>query len=482
MGEPVSAIPFQLKDENLLQYDTYVHGRWLPARRNGKFPVIDPGSGKVWAECAEGSSDDVETAVHSAHVAFEGYSKFTPRRRAQLLLRWHQLIEAAKDDLAKILVHETGKPLAEALGEVDYGLSFIWWFMGEADRITGMTTVAAIPGRRSFVIKQPIGVVVALVPWNFPIALMLRKASAALAAGCTMVVKPSPETPFTSTALGYLATQAGFPPGALNIIPTSLENTPSLAEALCLHPRVKKVTFTGSTRVGKIISGLCARNLKKATFELGGNCPFVVFDDANVDHAVDQLMALKWRHAGQACVTANRVYVQDGIHDEFVQKLVEKASVFKVGHGMSDGTTMGPVTTSRGLEHAEDLVKDATAAGAKLVLGTGQRLQVDGFADGYYMAPTILTNMADDMFMSCDENFAPILGIYVFEAEAEVVRRANDTSMGLASYVFTKDVDRLWRLFEKLEAGMIGLVSTCIPVLCSIVLFHAQAILFIDQF
>lgn len=459
MGASNPAIPFELKDESLLRFDTYVHGRWTPARLNGKFPVIDPGSGKPWAECAEGTADDVEPAVHSAQVAFESYSKFTPRRRAQLLLKWHQLIEAAKDDLARILVHETGKPLAEALAEVDYGLSFIWWFMGEADRITGVTTVAAIPGRRSFVIKQPIGVVAALVPWNFPIALMLRKASAALAAGCTMVIKPSPETPFTSTALGHLASQAGFPHGVLNVIPTSLRNTPSVAEALCLHPCVKKVTFTGSTRVGKIISGLCARNLKKVTLELGGNCPFIVFDDASIDHAIDQLMALKWRHAGQACITANRVYVQDAIHDEFVRKLVEKASSFKVGHGMSDGVTMGPVTTSRGLEHAEDLVKDATSAGAKAVLGTGQRLKIEGYSDGYYMDPTILTNMADDMFMSCEENFAPILGVYVFEAEEEVVRRANETSMGLASYVFTKDADRLWRLFEKLEAGMIGLVS-----------------------
>ncbi|KAI1851202.1 hypothetical protein JX266_003277 [Neoarthrinium moseri] len=457
MGEAQYTRPFELKDDSLLQKDCYIHGKWVPARRSGRFPVIDPGSGKTWAECADGTSDDVEPAVHSSAIAFEAYSKFTPRKRAQLLLKWHQLIDAARDDLAKILVHETGKPLAEAQGEIDYALSFVWWFMGEADRINGTVTTSAIPGRRSLVIKQPIGVVAGLVPWNFPIALMLRKASAALAAGCTMVVKPSPETPFTATALAHLATQAGFPPGVLNVIPTSLENTPILAEALCLHPVVKKVTFTGSTRVGKIISGLCARNLKKATFELGGNCPFIVFDDANMDHAIDQLMALKWRHAGQACITANRVYVQDGIHDAFVQKLVEKVSAIKVGHGMADGTTMGPVTTSRGLDNAEELVKDAVSAGAKLALGQGQKHKVDGYPDGYYMSPTILTNMADDMFMSCEENFAPILGIYVFENEREVVQRANDTSMGLSSYVFTKDVDRLWRLFEKLEAGMIGL-------------------------
>ncbi|KAI4597182.1 hypothetical protein KJ359_004694 [Pestalotiopsis sp. 9143b] len=457
MGEKQESIPFKLQDESLLQYDCYIHGGWTAARRNGRFAVIDPGSGQPWAECADATTDDVEPAVHSSHVAFEGYSKYTPRRRAQLLLKWHQLIEASRDDLARILVHETGKPLAEAQGEIDYALSFVWWFMGEADRITGTTTVAAIAGRRSLVIKQPIGVVAGLVPWNFPIALMLRKASAALAAGCTMVVKPSPETPFTATALAHLATKAGFPAGVLNVIPTSLENTPSLAEALCLHPAVKKVTFTGSTRVGKIISGLCARNLKKATFELGGNCPFIVFDDATLDHTIEQLMGLKWRHAGQACITANRVYVQDGIHDAFLEKLIEKTKALEVGHGMTEGTTMGPVTTSRGLDNAEELVKDAVSAGAKLALGNGRRHKVEGFPDGHFMAPTILTNMADDMFMSCEENFAPILGIYVFETEKEVVKRANNTSMGLASYVFTKDVDRLWRLFENLEAGMIGL-------------------------
>ncbi|KAI0126758.1 Aldehyde/histidinol dehydrogenase [Xylariales sp. AK1849] len=436
MGEWQTARPFELRDEGLLRHDCYIHGKWVPARRRGKFPVIDPGSGNVWAECADGTTDDIEPAVHSAHIAFESYSTITPRHRAQLLLKRHQLIDAARDDLAKILVHETGKPLAEAYGEIDYALSFVWWFMGEADRIQGSTITSALPGRRSIVIKQPIGVVAGLVPWNFPIALMLRKASAALAAGCTM---------------------AGLPPGVLNVVPTSLENTPMVAEALCLHPVVKRVTFTGSTRVGKTISGLCTRDLKKATFELGGNCPFVVFDDANLEQAVDQLMALKWRHAGQACITANRVYVQDGIHDVFVQKLVDKVSSIQVGHGMAEDTTMGAVTTARGLDHAEELVKDATSAGAKLISGSGQRLKVEGYPDGYYMAPTILTNMADDMFMSCEENFAPILGIYVFDTETEVVRRANDTSMGLTSYVFTKDVDRLWRLFENLEAGMIGL-------------------------
>lgn len=363
---------------------------------------------------------------------------------------------AAKEDLARILVHETGKPLVEARGEIDYALTFVWWFSGEADRGEhGTTMTCAIPGRRALTIKQPVGVAAALVPWNFPIALALRKAAAALAAGCTMVVKTSPETPLTAVTVAHLATQAGFPPGALNVLTTSLENTPAVAEALCLDSRVKKVSFTGSTRVGKLIAGLCAKNLKKTTFELGGNCPFIVFDDANVEQAMEQLMALKWRHAGQACVTSNRLYVQSGIYDGFVEKLISQTKALKLGHGMHEGTTIGALTTPRGLDKAEELYKDAVDKGATAVLGNGKREN----GDGYFMAPTILTGMTDKMAMTNEEIFAPVLGVYCFDTEDEVVKRANDTPLGLASYVFTKNVDRLLRMFEGLEAGMIGLVS-----------------------
>ncbi|KAH8647808.1 aldehyde dehydrogenase domain-containing protein [Xylariales sp. PMI_506] len=448
-------LPFELSDSELLKFACYVNGSWTPAQRGGTFEVQDPGSGKVWATCPDCTAEDVEPAVRSSYDAFQIYSKYTPRRRAQLISAWHQLIVAARDDLARILVHETGKPLAEACGELDYATSFTWWFAGEADRIQGSTITSAIPGRRSVVIKQPIGIAAALVPWNFPVALVLRKASAALAAGCTMVVKTSPETPLTALCLANLAVRAGFPPGALNVLTTSLENTPSVAEALCLNPLVKKVTFTGSTRVGKIISNLCSKNLKKHTLELGGNCPFIVFDDASLDQAVDQLMSLKWRHAGQACITANRVFVQKGIHDSFVEQLIEKTKLLKLGHGMTPGVTLGPVTAERSLDKAESLFQNATANGAAVVLGTGQRDTSQG--GGYFMAPTILTGMTDSMNMGCEEIFAPILGVYAFETEEEVLRRANDTPMGLASYCFTKDVDRLWRMLENLDAGMIGL-------------------------
>lgn len=311
----------------------------------------------------------------------------------------------------------------------------------------------AAPNRRVFTIKQPIGVAVALVPWNFPVAMVLRKAGAALAAGCTMIVKPSPETPLSCLALAHLAQKAGFPPGAFNVLTTDLENTPALSEALCKHPLVKKVTFTGSTAVGKIVARHCAEGLKKVTLELGGNCPFIVFDDAGLQQALDALMLLKWRHAGQACISANRVYVQSGVMEKFTRMLTEATTKLKLGHGAEQGTTMGPVTTSRGITKALNQVSDATNHGAKVLLG-GNKVENKS---GYFFEPTILTGMKSEMLISREETFAPVCALYEFETEAEVVKMANDTSMGLASYFFTKDVDRTWRMLEGLEAGMIGM-------------------------
>lgn len=370
-----------------------------------------------------------------------------------MIYKWDSLIKENRDDIATVLVYETGKPRAEALGEIDYATGFTWWFAGEAERIQGTVFQPALPDRRIFTIKQPIGVAAALVPWNFPIAMILRKVSAALAAGCTMVVKPSPETPITVLILAHLATQAGFPKGAFNVLTTDLDKTPELSEALCRHPLVKKVTFTGSTRVGKLVAKICADGLKKVTLELGGNCPFIIFDDANLDQAVTQLAALKWRHAGQACITANRVYVQSGVFDKFIQLYIEKTKQIVIGHGADEKTTMGPVTTPRGVEKAIKLVEDARKRGANVLTG-GKK--VEG-KDGYFFEPTIITGVTHEMDVSCEENFAPICGFTKFETEDEAVNWANDTSMGLASYAFTKNVDRIWRLFENLEAGMIGL-------------------------
>lgn len=433
-------VPFELKNPDLLKSDSYVHGQWVKAKSGKTFEVIDPGSDKAWIACPDNTAEDVDAAMQSSYKAFKQYSTMNPRKKAELILAWHNLITENKDDIAKILTHETGKPLAEAYGELTYSLGFTWWFAGEAERIQGYISTPSAPNRRTFIVKQPIGPAVALVPWNFPIAMILRKAGAAFAAGCTMVVKPSPETPLTCLTLAHLATKAGFPDGVFNVLTTSLENTPSLSEAMILHPITKKVTFTGSTRVGKLVAGLCARNLKKCTLELGGNCPFIVFDDANLDQALEQFMALKWRHAGQACITANRLYVQAGIYDKFTEMLVEKTKNLKLGHGAKEGTTIGPVTTPRGLVKAQAQAEDAVKHGAKLVLGTGKpekgATEEEGSGKGkgvggYFMAPTVLTGMSHDMLMAREETFAPVCGLFRFETEEEVVKWANETSMGL---------------------------------------------------
>lgn len=404
----------------------------------------------------DNAAADVESAVHSAHDAFQSFRKTSPRSRAQWLVKWDSLIRENLADLATLLVYETGKPYAEARGELAYALTFVIWFAGEAERIQGTCFVPSAPNRRVFTIKQPLGVAVALVPWNFPVAMVLRKAGAALAAGCTMVVKPSPETPVTAMALAKLASEAGFPDGVLNVMPTSLANTPSLSETLCKHSLVKKVTFTGSTRVGQIVANHCSNSLKKVVLELGGNCPCLVFDDADIEAALGELVGLKWRHAGQACITVNRFLVQAGIYDKFMQRFVDETAKYVVGHGAAEGTTLGPVTKPESVERAERLVKDAVERGARVVRGGG-RVSPKGGEGGYFFEPTILADMSAESLISCEECFAPISAFYKFETEEEAVRLANDTPMGLASYAFTKNVDRIWRLYEELEAGMIGL-------------------------
>lgn len=363
--------------------------------------------------------------------------------------------------------------MSEALSEVDYALGFAWWFAGEAERIRGSVAVPSVNNRRTIIVKQPIGVCVALVPWNFPVAMIIRKVAAALAAGCSMIVKPSPETPLSVMALADLAHRAGVPAGVLNVITTDNQNTSTVSERLCKHPLVRKITFTGSTIVGKLIAKHCTEGLKKLTLELGGNCPFIVFNDADLDDAVAALMILKWRTAGQACTHANRVYVQSGVFDKFSQKMLEETQKIRVGHGATQGTTMGPLTTSRGVQKIERHVADALGKGGRLLCG-GQRPEL---SKGYFFNPTIIANMSSDMLTSQEEIFGPLLGLYRFESEDEAVKMANDTSMGLASYFFTKDVDRTWRLLERLEAGMIGmntgkyprmhLAISCLPMITS---------------
>ncbi|KAI1813706.1 aldehyde dehydrogenase [Poronia punctata] len=453
MAHAKPLIDLKLSNPELFRNDGYVDGQWVGAKSGKRFDIIDPGTNKPFASCPDMSVEDVDAAVEAASAAFTSYRKFTPLARSVLLAKWDTLIRENKEDLARILVYETGKPLAEARGEIDYAAGFTRWFAGEAERVQGTTYPAALPGRRIFTIKQPIGVVAALVPWNFPVAMVLRKASAAFAAGCTMVVKPSPETPLTALTLAYLAEKAGFPKGVMNVLPTTLDNTPSLSEALCKHPIVKKVSFTGSTRVGKILSAHCADSLKKLTLELGGNCPFLVFDDANLEQACDALIPLKFRHAGQACITANRVYVQRGVYDKFAALLAEKARNLRVGHGLDEDTTMGALTVPQGLDKTASQVEDAKKNGASILTG-GNRLEIN---NGYFFEPTIIAGATPNMKIASEETFGPLLALFPFDTEEEAVKAANNTSMGLASYCFTKNVDRTWRLFENLEAGMIGL-------------------------
>ncbi|KAL0938736.1 succinate-semialdehyde dehydrogenase [Colletotrichum truncatum] len=466
-------LPFNLTDAGLLNRDCHVHNKWISSRSKKRFAVLDPGTGRVWATCPDCDRDDVNPTVKSAFTAFQVFSSDTmSSERSRLLTAWHQLILAARLDLATIFVHETGKPLPEALAEVNYGANLVRWFAGEAERfqqvvspgpfpsdspLPAMTsnppTPNTIQGRSSAVLKQPIGVVLALVPWSFPLAITLRKAAAALAAGCTVIVKPSSETPLTALALACLANRAGFPAGAFNVITTSLNNTPLVAEALCMHPMVKAVSFTGSKRVGKRVAAACTRNLKRLSLDLGGNCPFIVFEDADLETTAKELAALKWRHAGQACIAPNRCYVQRRAYESFSKFLVAEAKKLKIGHGMARESTLGPLTTIRGLYKAEALCKDAMDKGAVKLLGTGRR----ELGDGYFMSPTVLGGMEDSMLMCREEVFAPVLGLYVFDTEDEVLRRANDTPVGLAGYVFTKNPNRMRRVFERLDAGVLGM-------------------------
>ncbi|KAI2484444.1 NAD-dependent aldehyde dehydrogenase [Pyrenophora tritici-repentis] len=445
-----------LRDPSLLRDRCFVNGKWTESNSAETFTIVDPGSNLPFATCPASDAYDVDTCVQSSHAAFEIYREVNPRARAKLLLAWHQLIEENKHDIAKIVVCESGKPLAEAIGEVEYGLGFTWWFAGEAERIRGSVAQPSFSDRRVVVIKQPIGVAVALVPWNFPVAMIMRKAAAALAAGCTMIIKPSPETPLSVLALVELAHRAGFADGVLNVLTTDMQRTPEVSEALCKHDLVRKVTFTGSTAIGSLIARHCSYGLKKLTLELGGNCPFLVFDDADLDSALSALMILKWRTAGQACTHANRIYVQKGVFDKFEGMILDAVSRIRVGHGSELGSTMGPLTTPRGIEKLEKLIEDARSKGAIVKTG-GQR--PPHLPTGNFFEPTVISEMTSDMLAYREEIFGPLLCLYRFETEGEAIKHANDTSMGLASYFFTRDVNRTWRLLEKLETGMIGMNS-----------------------
>ncbi|XP_023368060.1 succinate-semialdehyde dehydrogenase, mitochondrial isoform X2 [Otolemur garnettii] len=434
----------------LLRTDSFVGGHWLPAAAT--FPVHDPANGAVLGMVADCGVPEARSAVRAAYEAFSSWRAVSAKERSSLLRKWYDLMIQNKDDLAKIITAENGKPLKEAQGEVLYSALFLEWFSEEARRIYGDIIYTSAKDKRALVLKQPIGVVAVITPWNFPSAMITRKVGAALAAGCTVVVKPAEDTPFSALALAELANQAGIPPGVYNVIPCSRKKTKEVGEALCTDPLVPKISFTGSTATGKILLHHAANSVKKVSMELGGLAPFIVFDSANVDQAVAGALASKFRNSGQTCVCANRFLVQRGIHDSFVKKFAEAMKkTLHVGNGFEEGTTQGPLINEKAVEKVEKHVSDAVSKGATLVTG-GKRHQLGK----NFFEPTLLSNVSQDMLCSHEETFGPLAPVIKFNTEEEAVTIANATDVGLAGYFYSQDPAQIWRVAEQLEVGMVG--------------------------
>ncbi|HSI57317.1 MAG TPA: NAD-dependent succinate-semialdehyde dehydrogenase [Ideonella sp.] len=449
-------MPLTLQEPDLLRHHNLIADRWCAAASGARFDVTDPASGAVFAQVPDSSAADAVAAVDAAHAAFPAWRARSARERAQLLKRWHALILQHQDDLGRLISREQGKPLAEGRGEVLYAASYVEWFAEEATRSYGDVIPEPVRGRKMLVLKEPVGVVAAITPWNFPAAMIARKIAPALAAGCTVVAKPAEDTPLTSLALVALAQQAGLPPGVLNIVTASREHTPAVVDAWLADGRVRKITFTGSTPVGKHLARESAATLKKVSLELGGNAPFIVFDDADLDAAVDGLMAAKFRNGGQTCVCPNRVYVQAGVHDRFVDKLASRVMALRVGPATEPASQIGPMINARAVEKIERHVADARAQGARLVTG-GSRLQ-SGLCDGpNYYAPTVLTGITAAMACAQEETFGPVVPISRFDDEDGVVALANATPFGLAAYFYTQDASRVWRVADALQSGIVGI-------------------------
>ncbi|KAJ2464889.1 hypothetical protein GGI03_002972 [Coemansia sp. RSA 2337] len=445
----------KIKDQSLICRQAYINGEWVEAASQQQVDIVDPATLETIGSAPDMDASDVKLAISAATRAFASWKHTTGKERSQLLRKWLELILANKDDLARLMTLENGKPLAEAQGEVMYGASYIEWFSEEAKRGYGDIVPSPIPGSRALVMKQPVGVVAIITPYNFPNAMITRKVGAALAAGCTVVIRPAHETPLSALALCELAARAGIPPGVINMVTCSAKNTPAVGLELTTNPEVRKVSFTGSTAVGKLLMGQASTTMKRVSMELGGNAPFIVFEDADIQKAAAHLLQCKFRNAGQTCVCANRIYVHDAVYDEFVgafTALVKEK--LKVGHGLSEGTTIGPMITKRGLDKVEEQVQLAVASGATVVLGGKRPEGVAG--KGYFFEPTVLVNVSDDVPMTCEETFGPLCPIYRFTSEDEVIRRANAVSVGLAGYFFSRDVARVFRVAEALEVGMVG--------------------------
>ena len=438
-----------LKDPSLLATDAYLAGVWTKADGGRTFDVTNPARGDVIAQVADLSRAQVAQAIKKAETAQKDWAKYTGKERANILRKWFDLMMANADDLAMILTAEQGKPLAEAKGEIAYGASFIEFFGEEAKRIYGETIPGHQRDKRITVIKQPIGVVASITPWNFPNAMITRKAAPALAAGCAFVARPADLTPLSALALGVLAERAGIPHGVFSVVTTS--DAPDTGKEFCENPIVRKITFTGSTNVGRILLRQAADQVMKCSMELGGNAPFIVFDDADLDAAVEGAIMCKFRNNGQTCVCANRIYVQAGVYDAFAEKLRTAVSKMKVGDGMEEGVTLGPLINDAAISKVQKHLADATAKGAKIILG-GEPHQ----GPGHFLAPTIVTGATRDMIFSTEETFGPFAPLFKFEDEDEVIALANDTIFGLASYFYAKDLSRVYKVAEALEYGIVG--------------------------
>ncbi len=439
-----------MQNFSLIKTKSYINGEYVAALDGKTFAVLNPANNQRICQVADVGAAEVQAAIRAAEAAQQAWKNVLPKERAAVLRRWYGLIMQHQEELARILSLEQGKPLQESRGEILYGASFIEWFAEEAKRIGGDILPADKAGHRLMTIKQPIGVVAAITPWNFPNAMITRKAAPALAAGCAVVLKPASETPLSALALAELAAQAGLPKGLLNVVTSS--DAAMVGKLLSESPIVRKLTFTGSTRVGKLLMAQSASTIKKLSLELGGNAPAIVFEDADLDNAVAGVFASKFRNSGQTCVCTNRIYVQSGIYDEFLAKFTETVRRIKLGEATEADVTMGPLISQSAVNKVQEHIRDALHKGAKLVLG-GQAHELGGT----FFQPTVLCDVTQDMRVAKEETFAPLAPIFKFDTEDEAIQMANDTEFGLAAYIFTRDIARIWRVSEALEYGMVGI-------------------------
>jgi succinate-semialdehyde dehydrogenase/glutarate-semialdehyde dehydrogenase len=460
MDTPTSSPLALLRDPSLLKTDALINGQWVSATR--RFAVTDPATGAVLAEVANLGADEAHQAIEAAERAWPAWRNKPAKERGAILMKWFALLHQHADDLARIMTAEQGKPLAEAKGEVGYGASFLEWFAEEGRRVYGETIPTTDPNKRYLVLKQPVGVCAAITPWNFPIAMITRKVAPALAAGCPVIIKPAEQTPLSALAVAELAQRAGMPTGVLNVLTADSEGSIAIGRTLCESDVVRHLSFTGSTEVGRILMRQCAPTIKKLSLELGGNAPFIVFDDADLDSAVEGALVSKYRNAGQTCVCANRLYVQAGVYDAFVDKLAARVRSMTVGNGFEPGVVQGPLIDAAAMAKVETHVADARAKGATVVTG-GERI------GARFYAPTVLANATAEMLCAREETFGPVAPVFRFATEDEAIALANATEFGLASYFYSRDIGRIWRVGEALEYGMVGvntgLISTAeVPV------------------